>query len=163
MNSSLKTRGKIKNITVIASNWAPCTGVCENVIWNDRFGHKKMFFIPYSVSAALKGVLKRVRQTRSWYRSWFSKPFVNCPMLRIYQFEASLQSRLKSVCYYRIWSFWNCIVLWLHLVWKTVSYHRYLNGLQTACKKTIFNRLFKDSFSNRRSKRLTGCRGSQDC
>ena len=113
---------------------------------------------PYSVSAALKGVLKRVRQTRSWYRSWFSKPFVNCPMLRIYHIEASLQSRLKFVCYYRIWSFWNCIVLWLHLVWKTISYHRYLNGLQTACKKTIFNRLFKDSFSNRWSKRLTGCR-----
>ena len=119
--------------------------------------------IPYSVSAALKGVLKRVRQTRSWYWSWFSKPFVNCPMLRIYRIEASLQSRLKSVCYYRIWSFWNCIVLWLHLVWKTVSYHRYLNGLQTACKKTIFNRLFKDSFSNRWSKRLTGCRVAERC
>ena len=80
---------------------------------------------PYSLSALLKGVFKRVRQTRSWYRSWFNKPFLNCPMLIIYHIEASLLSRLKSVCYYRVWSFWNCIVLWLHLVWKTICYHRY--------------------------------------
>ena len=57
---------------------------------------------PYSLSAVLKGVFKRVRQTRFWNRSWFNKPFVNFPMLIIYHIEASLLSRLKSVCYYRI-------------------------------------------------------------
>jgi hypothetical protein len=89
--------------------------------------HKSFNFssVPYSLSAVLKGVFKRVRQTWSWYRSWFNKLFVNCPMLRIYHIEASLLSRLKSVCYYRVWSIWNCIVLRLHLFWKTICYHRY--------------------------------------
>ena len=37
--------------------------------------HKSFNFssVPYSLSAVLKGVFKRVRQTRSWYRSWFNK------------------------------------------------------------------------------------------